>query len=126
MKRRLPSWFWLLVSVASFSASALGWSLERPAQARQLQRLSAEAVAPIESDEPTPPALPVVGAAPTPVETAAPPPAPPQATFAAVLPGDAGGAAKVLRCVVRGRVTYVDVATACADGSAGKVTVLPR
>jgi hypothetical protein len=126
MKQRLPSGFWLLVCVTSFSASALGWSLERPAPARQVQPLPAQAAAPIESDEPTPAALPAVSAAPTRAETAAPRTAPPQATFAAVVPGDAAGTAKVLRCVVRGRVTYVDVTAACADGSAGKVTVLPR
>ena len=40
--------------------------------------------------------------------------------------GATGGAIKVLRCVIRGRVTYVDAASACADGSEGKVTVPPR
>lgn len=126
MKRRLPSWFWLLVCVTSFSASALGWSLERPGKPRQLQRPPAEAAAHIEAEEPALPALPAVSAAPMRAEVPTPPPAKPRATVAAVPPGDAGAGTKVLRCVARGRVTYVDVATPCADGSPGKVTVLPH
>ncbi|MEQ1804596.1 MAG: hypothetical protein ABL900_04390 [Burkholderiaceae bacterium] len=61
-----------------------------------------------------------------PAQAEAPTAAPAQATFAAVLPADTGNATKVLRCVVRGRVTYVDAAATCSDGSPGKLTVLPR
>ncbi len=124
MSARLPSWFWLFVCVASFAGSALAWRLERPAKASALQPPPAEAAANDEPAEPRQAVPPTV--APEPAPTQVPPAAPPQVSFAAAMPNDGGSGIKVLRCVIRGRVTYVDVAATCADGSLGKVTLLPR
>ncbi len=124
MSARLPSWFWMLVCVASFAGSALAWSLERPGKERPLRQPSVEVTAQSEPEVLTPTAQPSVPAEPAQVEATRAAPA--QATFVAVLPADTGNATKVLRCVVRGRVTYVDAAATCSDGSPGKLTVLPR
>ena len=124
MSARLPSWFWLLVCVASFAGSALAWSLERPAKARQVHQPAAPVATSVEPDESTPITPPPAVTEPAPAEV--PASAPPQARLAVALPRDTQGGARILRCVVRGRVTYVDAASVCADGSEGKVTVLPR
>jgi hypothetical protein len=129
---RLPSWFWLLLCLASFSSSALVWGLEQmskphsypieaTADAQPAELPAAEPMAQttdrsdptVAADLPVPESAPAVARAepPQPLSTA---------------PGEVTLTTKVLRCVVRGQVTYVAVTSACADGSEGKITVLPR
>lgn len=127
----LPSGFWLLLCIVSFVASAVAWNSRRtePSQAKAQTGESynvvpagaaAPAAEPSKSDAASAPDAPAdnqaVGAAANPV-----PGEPPR-----ILPIDTGTGTKVLRCTVRGRVTYVDPSSACPDGAAGKITVLPR
>ena len=127
MNRRLPSWFWMLVCVASFGSSALAWNLERPGKARTLDQPAPETAPRREPEVPPQVAPPAGTAEPARMEVAVVQPAPPpQTTFAAPPTSHAAGGATVLRCVVRGRVTYVDTTSACGDGSPGKLTVLTR
>jgi hypothetical protein len=128
MSARLPSWFWLLLCIASFAGSVLAWRLESPS--RGPAAASAEAAVTSDSSVDAPDiSPPLAGDLAALGELPAPAPADARAaaaTFTAAPPSDSVTGTKVLRCVVRGRVTYVDVTSACADGSAGKITVLPR
>ena len=121
MNVRLPSWFWLLLCLASFGGSVLAWSVERPVKARPVAAPAAVATN-LEPDESTSNALPSAAAQAPPVA----PTAPTRPVLTVALPSDTGTAPRVLRCDVRGRVTYIDIASACPDGSQGKVTLLPR
>lgn len=124
MNTRLPSWFWLLLCVASFAGAVLAWSLDRPRTARQFSPPVAVAANPEPEESPSSPsALPAVPAQPTQANAAI---TGVRTAFSVAPPVDTGAAPRVLRCDVRGRVTYIDVASACPDGSQGKVTVLPR
>lgn len=130
MNGRLPSWFWMLVCVASFGSSALAWNLERPGKARAIRQPAPETTPRSEPAVPPQVAPPPVIAEPAQFEMAevavVAPATPPKATSAAMPPSNAAGGAKVLRCVVRGRVNYVDATSACGDGSPGKLTFLTR
>ncbi len=128
MSARLPSWFWLLLCVASFAGSVLAWSFEFPSRtpgadsAEQATTRDASADA-ADSSSPSAGNLAVLSELPAdaPVDQRAVP-----TTFTAPPPTESGAGTKVLRCVVRGRVTYIDANSACPDGSAGKITVLPN
>ena len=130
MSGRLPSWFWMLVCVASFGSSALAWNLERSGKARMLRQPVLGTTPNGEPEVPTQVAPPPPMAEPIQFEVAevaaAAPATPPQATFAPTPSSSAAGGATVLRCVARGRVTYVDATAACGDGSPGKLTTLMR
>ncbi|MFZ2649143.1 MAG: hypothetical protein WA210_03455 [Burkholderiaceae bacterium] len=132
---RLPSSFWLVLCVISFGSSVLAWSLEHRGDTRQAFP-TADIVTITEPGEAAPRAAPPLVEPPEqgaePMVPAVEAELPTQAPLTAALradtgdPADAEKGVKVLRCVVRGRVTYVDAASACADGSAGKVTVVPH
>lgn len=130
MSGRLPSWFWMLVCVASFGSSALAWNLERSGKARMLRQPALETTPNSEPEGPPQVAPPPAMAEPTQFEVAevaaAAPAKPLPATFAPTPSSNAAGGATVLRCVARGRVTYVDATAACGDGSPGKLTTLTR
>ena len=128
MSARLPSWFWMLLCIAATAGSVLAWSLERstrtsgaysavPAVTSDSSADAADGNPPLAGD------LAALGEVPAqaPANHLGGP-----ATLTAPPPSDSAAGIKVLRCVVRGRVTYVDSTSACADGSAGKITVLPN
>ena len=135
---RVPPWIWLALCVLSFLAAGFVSLPEQGAGARRGALAQAEtmkavagadashpelpeesAKAPSSSDE-MPTALAEAAEQPGATRDAANPPQP-QGAAAQVPAG-----AKVLRCVVQGRASYVDAASACPDGSVGKVTLLPR
>jgi hypothetical protein len=124
-----PSWFWLLLCIASFAASLLTWNGPRPA-ARQLKAQVNESsnVGPVATVKPAPSNSDAASAPEPPSDIPAASPAADRARSASprVIPVDTAGGTKVLRCTVRGRVTYIDPSSSCPDGAAGKITVLPR
>lgn len=123
---RLASWFWLLVCCISFIASALTWGDRQASPGTEGARAptaTPEEVNPLDSAAaalPTPPAPaePSVPAAPAGEATPTVP--------LRVLPSAPDAGTSVLRCTLRGRVTYVDPSSACPDGASAKLTVLPR
>jgi hypothetical protein len=127
MSARLPSWFWLLVCIASFAGSVLAWSLERRSRtaASAEHAMSRETPADAADSGAPPLADALAGRSERPAEAAASQHSGP-AVFTAPPTADTAAGTRVLRCVVRGRVTYIDAASACPDGSAGKITVLPN
>ena len=117
--------FWLLLCVASLLGSLFVWTGQRSAQRPRTG--GAAAVLPAEPasvanpppapTESTPIAAATPAGTPLPIAAAAPPPP-------VVI--ESNPAPKVRRCAVRGRVSYVDAAATCPDGSAGRITLLPR
>jgi hypothetical protein len=125
----LPSWFWLLLCIVSFAASLLTWNSPRTDVLRvKAPNNEPSNVVPVPAAQP---ASPITDAASAP-EAAADIPAsspavePLRSSSPRVIPVDTHSGTKVLRCTVRGRVTYVDPSLACPDGAAGKITVVPR
>ena len=128
-RKPLPSWFWMLLCAISLFGALLAWASQwiDASQRRAAPPASLNADAntisvppasvPDSAGESKPgPALSVAPAAQDPADAQAP----------RVLPSDTGIGTKVRRCTIRGRVTYIDASSACADGSAGKITVLPN
>lgn len=128
-RKPLPSWFWMLLCAISVFGALQGWAsqwidagqrggatpAELNADANTPTRPAASA--PDVAGESSPgPALPVAPVAQDSASTQAP----------RVLPSEAASGTKIRRCTIRGRVTYIDASAACADGSAGKITVLPN
>jgi hypothetical protein len=117
--------FWLLLCAASLLGSLLTWGGRHAAQ--RPYGANAAAVPPEE-----PPSIPRPAPAISEPLAAAPATSESPSTAAAALPSprtvlaDPSPAPQVRRCVVRGRVSYVDAAAMCSDGSAGRITVLPR
>lgn len=111
----------MLVCCISFIASALTWG-ERPSSP------NAEAVpASVPDDVKPADAVPVAPARTEPSAATAEPTtvaAPPTQPRALPAPSESG--TTVLRCKLRGRVTYADPSAACPDGASAKLTVLPR
>lgn len=123
---RLASRFWLLVCCISFIAAALTWG-ERPATpGAEAARVPTATPADVEpaSDAAVP--EPPPAATPSPVAAADPPRAAAPAAPLRVLPSATDTGTTVLRCTLRGRVTYVDPSSACPEGATAKLTVLPR
>lgn len=118
-------WFWLLVCIASFAASFITWGNRHtvpPAGKAAVEPGRSIATPLVSMPAPAAPDDPGIRdpAATSPAQQPRADAAPRE------LPGDAGNSIKVLRCTLRGRVTYVDPASACPDGAVAKVTVLPR
>lgn len=127
---RLPAGFWLLLGIASLFGSLLTWTGQRIDAKRQIAAaaraavMNASAAAAASSEPAAAPADPGHKTRAPPAIEATPAPAvsqPPR-----MLPMAPSTGIKVLRCTVRGRVTYIDTASACPDGSPGKITLLPR
>lgn len=126
----VPAPVWLLLSLISGLAALHGC-------VGQLDRTRAEALrgGARRAGEPAAPAADQARASPPPraepgaARTEPPKSRDPESTGAEVprfLPAAAGNGTRVLRCSVKGRVSYVDPSSTCPDGSAGKITVLPR
>jgi hypothetical protein len=127
---RFAPWFWLLLGTGSLIGSYVEWTAQRRATDRPAVRSTAALRA---SDLPAPvsPAVPGSDArAADPPAQDAPAPDPAAAPAVVVVPRilapEPSGATRVLRCVVRGRVTYVDASAACPNGSAGRIKVVPH
>jgi hypothetical protein len=125
-RSRLASWFWLLICIISFVAFAITWA-GRPAPLPHALPRTADAAEPDPASAVSAP-LPQAGALiETPPPEAAAPVAANRADPIRVMPSDPGTASTtVLRCTLRGRVTYVDPSAACPEGASVKLTVLPR
>lgn len=126
-RKPLPSWFWMILCAISLFGALLAWASQwldaSQRRAATPAALNADATSvppasvPDSAGESKPnPALPVAPGAQNPAGAQAP----------RVLPADIGNGTKVRRCTIRGRVIYIDASSACADGSAGKITVLPN
>lgn len=123
---RLASWFWLLVCVVSFVAAAVTWA-SRPATTARAASRSADAAEPEPASATSAPLQQAGAPIETPPADAAPPPEPNRPVPVRVMPSDAGTTGTtVLRCTLRGKVTYVDPSSACPEGASVKLTVLPR
>jgi hypothetical protein len=109
----VPPLFWLLLSIASFAAALGTW----PTQRAVLSPTN-PAVRPVTPPPPVAAPEPPPALAPVPLAHAQPEPA-----ASAPLRPLAGR--QVLRCVLHGRVTYMDVNAACAEGIGERVTVFP-
>lgn len=128
-RKTLPSWFWMLLCAISLFGALLAWASQW-IDANQRRAAPAAALNAAANPISDPPASvpdsagdskpnPDVSVAPATTNSAG-------AQAPRVLPADAGAGTKVRRCTIRGRVTYIDASSACADGSAGKITVLPN
>ncbi len=123
---RLASRFWLLVCFISFIAAALTWGNRPATPSAEGGRAPTAAPADVgpasDTAAPAPPpaATPALAAADEAPRAAAP------AAPVRVMPNAADSGTTVLRCTLRGRVTYVDPSSACPEGATTKLTVLPR
>jgi len=128
-RKPLPSWFWMLLCAISLFGALLAWTSQW-IDANQRRAAPPAALNADANPNPVPPAPVPDGAGdsmPNPDLSVAPAAANSAGAQAPrVLPADAGAGTKVRRCTIRGRVTYIDASSACADGSAGKITVLPN
>jgi hypothetical protein len=114
----LPSVFWLLLCIVSFLAALLAWNQQRSERLRRSTPVPVlTAPAPVAQPRPV---VSVAPEEPAPARSAAPPFVP------QTRPHDPNSGPKVLRCVVKGRVTYLDAAAVCPDGSAGRITILSK
>jgi hypothetical protein len=128
-RKPLPSWFWMLLCAISLFGALLAWASQRidAGQRRAATPTTLNAEANTTSDAPVSVPDRAGDSKPNPdlsVTPAAQNPA--GAQTLRVLPAEQGNGTKVRRCMIRGRVTYIDASSACADGSAGKITVLPN
>jgi hypothetical protein len=128
-RKPLPSWFWMLLCAISLFGALLAWASQW-IDANQRRAAPPAALNADANPNPVPPAPVPDGAGdskPNPDLSVAPAAANSAGAQAPrILPADAGSGTKVRRCTIRGRVTYIDASSACADGSAGKITVLPN
>ena len=120
MKTRFtpPPLFWLVLAIASFGAALSLWQVQR------IERLRPPAASASDMPLAEPQAEPVRESAPVRQTTrqgsgstnnAAPP----------VRQPDPTAGRQVLRCVVKGRVTYRDLNAGCPEGASEKITVFP-
>ena len=124
-----PSW-WLALAIAGFLAAAATWQGQRLDRirpqaadggvARQPGTEAAASAAVGTARPESPQVTGGPGPGPTIVDRAelTPPPAPTRQA-------DPAAGRVVLRCVVRGQVTYKDVNAGCPEGASERVTVFP-
>ena len=128
-RKTLPSWFWMLLCAISLFGALLAWASQW-IEANQRRATPPAALNADANPYSVPPAPVPDGAGdskPSPDLSVAPAQANSAGAQAPrILPADAGAGTKVRRCTIRGRATYIDASSACADGSAGKITVLPN
>lgn len=121
-----PAW-WLALAMASFAAALATW------QDQRLDRIRPPAIG---QPAPSAPAAESSLPAASPIEPAQTATAPAAASIttggsvadpapAADAPVQPGAGRVVLRCVVRGQVTYKDLNAGCPEGAAQRVTVFP-